>query len=138
MICPGCGRDLTKVMEKVGEVRFCPYCRTQLVEDKRVVAIRVVVNDKSFDFQLEDGESFVIGRKDLTTAVTPDKLQYVSRKHVRIFNDGGEVFVEDLNSTNGTKLNGVEIKGGRPRRLRSGDEITLGGFVRMMIEFSTK
>src|SRR5690349_15964143 len=41
--------------------------------------------------------------------LTPDAR--VSRRHLRIFADGNQAFVEDSNSTYGTKLNDAEIKG---------------------------
>ena len=56
----------------------------------------------------------------------------VSRKHLRFIRRAGEVFVEDLKSSNGTKLNGHPITS--PMRLADGDAITVGGrtlFVRV-------
>jgi len=34
--------------------------------------------------------------------------------------------VEDLNSTNGTRINGYKLDAGRAYRLRNGDELELG------------
>ena len=48
----------------------------------------------------------------------------VSRKHARIFRQGGETFVEDLGSTNGTRVNGEPVVGAA--RLQDGDKIQLG------------
>jgi hypothetical protein len=56
----------------------------------------------------------------------------VSRKHLRFIRRIDEVFVEDLKSSNGTKLNGRPITA--PTRLDDGDAITVGGrtlFVRL-------
>jgi len=47
-----------------------------------------------------------------------------SRLHARIDMDGGQIQVTDLQSHNGTKVNGVAIS--EPRALVSGDEISLG------------
>ncbi|MCI0583401.1 MAG: FHA domain-containing protein, partial [Chloroflexi bacterium] len=47
-----------------------------------------------------------------------------SRRHARISVVDGEVEVTDLDSHNGTRLNGEPIVGGRP--VRSGDVITIG------------
>jgi len=49
----------------------------------------------------------------------------VSRHHARIYRSGGDWFVTDLESRNGTILNGV--KAGN-ERLRPGDRIEVGGF----------
>ncbi len=56
----------------------------------------------------------------------------VSRHHVQITNQGDGFVVEDLDSTNGTFLNGERITG--PSRLSSGDLIDLGSTIRL--EFS--
>ncbi len=52
----------------------------------------------------------------------------VSRWHAAFHYDENEgvVYIEDLNSTNGTRLNGFQIETARRYRLRSGDEIELG------------
>jgi pSer/pThr/pTyr-binding forkhead associated (FHA) protein len=47
----------------------------------------------------------------------------VSGEHAMLGFDGGRVFIRDLNSTNGTKLNGGQVWEGF---VNSGDEITIG------------
>lgn len=48
----------------------------------------------------------------------------ISRMHARIFTSGSDIFVEDLQSANGTFLNGIVV--GSQQRLQDGDKITLG------------
>jgi two-component system cell cycle response regulator len=48
----------------------------------------------------------------------------VSRAHARIVADGGEIFVEDLESRNGTYVNGDRVFG--RSKLRDGDKIQVG------------
>ncbi|MBA2664805.1 MAG: GGDEF domain-containing protein [Bradymonadaceae bacterium] len=48
----------------------------------------------------------------------------ISRMHARIFSRGADVLVEDLQSANGTYLNGERVA--IPQRLQDGDKITLG------------
>ncbi len=48
----------------------------------------------------------------------------VSACNSRIFIQNNEIYIEDLNSTNGTVLNGMRLHAAN--RLRSGDEITVG------------
>jgi hypothetical protein len=50
----------------------------------------------------------------------------VSRRHARFVLQGGSVFVEDLGSTTGTRVNGERI-GGR-RKLRGGDLVQIGDY----------
>jgi len=67
-------------------------------------------------------EELVIGRHPSCDVVMGDET--VSRRHAQlIFRDGGWI-VRDLDSTNGTRLNGQYV--GRCR-LRPGDQLGLGG-----------
>jgi len=49
---------------------------------------------------------------------------YVSTLHARLFQRGGESFVEDLGSTNGTFVNGERVTAAT--RLRRGDQVQFG------------
>ena len=70
---------------------------------------------------LADGET-VAGR-DEACAITFDESS-VSRRHARFLVQDEVVTVEDLNSTNGTKVNGRKTSGAV--RLRPGDTIKIG------------
>ena len=50
----------------------------------------------------------------------------VSRQHAQITRDGRAVYVSDLNSTNGTHLNGEMLSPSVEQRVHDGDELTLG------------
>ncbi|ACG75009.1 FHA domain containing protein [Anaeromyxobacter sp. K] len=50
----------------------------------------------------------------------------VSRRHARFVRAGGAVFVEDLGSLTGTRVNGERISG--RRRLREGDLVEIGAY----------
>jgi predicted component of type VI protein secretion system len=50
----------------------------------------------------------------------------VSRRHARFLRQNGAVFVEDLGSKNGTRVNGERITG--KRRLRDGDLVQIGDY----------
>jgi FHA domain len=53
----------------------------------------------------------------------------VSRRHMRIGMAAGKPYVEDLNSLNGTLLDGEEVPQFQPVPLAAGQELTLGGVV---------
>jgi serine phosphatase RsbU (regulator of sigma subunit) len=59
-----------------------------------------------------EGESIVIGRSSEAGIAVPDRS--MSRRHARLFRDGGEWLVEDLGSRNGTLLNGRRITAATP------------------------
>ncbi len=50
----------------------------------------------------------------------------VSRRHARLLREKNAVYLMDLNSTNGTRLNGELLARGVEKRVRDGDEITVG------------
>ncbi len=47
----------------------------------------------------------------------------VSRKHAQIMLEDGTLYLEDLDSTNGTRINGFQLEPNIQYRLRSGDEL---------------
>lgn len=67
-------------------------------------------------------DSLTMGRKSDNTVVLDDK--YVSSHHIKIFKRNNEYVVEDLGSTNGTKVNDVKIE--NRVTLRPGDIIKVG------------
>lgn len=72
-----------------------------------------------------DGEGLSIGKqKGEADFVLNDSS--ISRLHARIYTENGIVYLEDLNSTNGTFKNGLRLQPYEKRRLEEGDEIRLG------------
>jgi pSer/pThr/pTyr-binding forkhead associated (FHA) protein len=66
---------------------------------------------------------FPVGRHEDPFAGYPrDLVAKLSKRHARIFEENGKVYVADLGSTNGTTLNGVEV-GRTPMELQRGDEL---------------
>ena len=64
----------------------------------------------------------VVGRSPGADIVIP--ASHVSRRHARIFPMGKDLLVEDLGSTNKTRINGYVIN--NPVAVRDGDVITIG------------
>ena len=50
----------------------------------------------------------------------------VSRIHARITKEGDDIYLEDLNSTNGSFKNGLRLQPYEKKKLQSGDEVKLG------------
>ena len=63
-----------------------------------------------------------IGRKEENSISLSD--QHVSGNHARVFVRNTGLFIEDLNSTNGTYINGNKIRG--KQKLSNKDEIRIG------------
>lgn len=73
--------------------------------------------------------SVLIGRALDCDLVLDDRA--ISRRHARIFLEKGCYFVEDLGSSNGTRVNGAPV---RRARLHRGDALALGS---RLLEFSS-
>ncbi len=74
---------------------------------------------------LGDPAGAVVGRNPAESShVVADPS--VSREHARLRVEDGELYVEDLGSTNGTVLNGRALVAGERARAGDGDELTLG------------
>ncbi|TDN69329.1 FHA domain-containing protein [Paraburkholderia sp. BL10I2N1] len=70
---------------------------------------------------------FAIGRSEAPFADYPHELlTRLSRRHARIFTEHGAVYVADLDSKNGTTVNGKSVRQ-TPSRVRAGDELCFGG-----------
>ncbi|MDR0515905.1 MAG: FHA domain-containing protein [Fibromonadaceae bacterium] len=69
---------------------------------------------------LESG--LLVGRSPLCDLQLTD--EFVSGKHCKIFFESKKFFIEDLGSTNGTFIDGTEVKGKSP--LEFGQSIQIG------------
>jgi hypothetical protein len=68
------------------------------------------------------GEGATFGRSEGADIRVEDP--FASSAHARIFDRGGFMYLEDMGSTNGTYLNGRQVK--RPERLNMADTIRIG------------
>ncbi len=66
----------------------------------------------------------VVGRTPEAEVVLPAEDDAVSRRHARLLHRGDRLILEDLGSTNGTRVNGQRITG--PVEVGPGDEIVIG------------
>jgi DNA-binding NtrC family response regulator len=80
-------------------------------------------NERRQVIELADGQEMAFGRED-DCAVILDGTK-VSRRHFTVKRHGNFLSLRDLDSTNGTKLNGVTLRGSE-RGLAGGDVIRVG------------
>ncbi len=102
---------------------------------------RLVVEGTNITLPFPPGRTeIIVGREDPVSNVFPeiDLTDHggdeggVSRRHARIFLQGDQVFIEDLNSTNYTYVNQQKLTPEQPHPLNDGDEIRFG---RMKLRF---
>lgn len=146
-ICPHCGKDNLEGMlycQKCGvALGPVPLSTRQLSDEEGRGGTNELGSDNVVILQVESDETpilvqvrseVVFGRvteqSDTTTYInlTPYGAEDlgVSRRHARLLRDGKTVYVMDLNSTNGTQLNGEVLPASVEKRLTDGDQITLG------------
>ena len=81
---------------------------------------------------------FAVGRAEQPFAsYEHDIVVMLSRRHARIFCEGGVVYVADLGSSNGTTVNRAAV-GQSPSRLRDGDEVCFGGVLSYRVEITPR
>jgi hypothetical protein len=97
-------------------------------------AARLVVISTGAELSLPEQEEITVGREDPSSGIFPDVdlTPYggedggVSRRHARLLHIGGDYFVEDLQSTNYTKLDGQRLPAHVRERLEDGARLDFG------------
>jgi len=105
-----------------------------LDERERTIRIEVTVQQTGRKMMLSADREILVGRLDAAHGIFPEMdmttddglEQGVSRRHARIYTRDGTCFVEDLDSTNGTFLNGERITPYLPYAFHDGDSLTFG------------
>ena len=94
-----------------------------VIEDLTVpLALRFISGKyQGGEFPLPEAGEIVIGRSSELDMVLVEDM--VSRRHAKISVEGGDIFLEDLGSTNGSFVNGEKIS---RTKLAEGDRILIG------------
>jgi pSer/pThr/pTyr-binding forkhead associated (FHA) protein len=86
---------------------------------------------------MSDGRRVAVGTEPLVIGRLPEcgivlSDSNVSRRHAELRRTNDGIFVTDLGSTNGTRVNGVPV---REQLLNSGDEVSVGS-TRLIFEMT--
>ncbi|GAX44962.1 hypothetical protein NIES4075_59810 [Tolypothrix sp. NIES-4075] len=95
-------------------------------------------NQEAIAFRVDKANN-LIGRNSQARAIEPEiALDFdnaVSHRHALLnLQSDGSLTLRDINSSNGTKLNGVELKPMVDALLQDGDEFTLGHWTRIAVK----
>lgn len=95
-------------------------------------------NQVAITFQLDQPNS-LIGRKSDRRAINPEiPLDFddaVSHRHALLTRQpDGSFVLRDIGSSNGTKLNGVELTAMTDMPIKAGDQFTLGHWTRIIVK----
>lgn len=95
------------------------------------LVLRLIDSDRLISVPLAD--RLVVGRggdnhlePDVDLSDYDGATYGISRLHGMFIYQNNQLFIQDLNSVNGTRINGYQITPGVPCRLRKGDELELG------------
>lgn len=123
--CPIC-----KTFNPAG-VMFCNECG--LIFDRALpadafgapaVQLPVLLDESGREYPIRPGEN-VVGREgDIAISHS-----MASRRHAKIVLSDGALTLEDMGSSNGTKVNGQPISQGQPISISSADELDFAGFI---------
>ena len=107
--------------------------RANGLRSRRVNAPVVVLEALGERWPIVLGQEVVIGRTEGSIRVASNA---VSRQHLRIFRENGQIHVRDLESRNGTQLRGINLAGALP--IGDGLELKLGREVTLRVTPSSK
>lgn len=97
-----------------------PAAAPQRIGPEKLVVLEPAER-KGLEYPLSD--EMTVGRAAGCGVSLPDDT-FVSQLHARVFRREGDVWVEDLGSTNGTYLNGKQVTGSTV--VRKGDRVQVG------------
>ncbi len=96
--------------------------KTELIQKRRLISL-----SDSTEISV-DYFPFLIGKnKGLVDAYLNEPG--VSRLHAKLEREGTDYFITDLNSTNGTKINGSLLGANEKKQIRMGDELDFAGIL---------
>jgi len=130
--CAVCGASLQGV---VAEAVTAPeVVAPEVVAEAAVVGPCLEIVESGAQIPLPDQPELLIGREDEVSGVHPDidmtphrgEEGGISRRHARLVRQGDMWSVVDLDSTNGTYVNGTELQPKVPAPLHDGDRLGLG------------
>lgn len=94
---------------------------------KKRLRLKDVETDKVLFEFTRDGEYVVGSKKELADIFIDDRC--ISKSHCKIYIQGTKAYIEDLDSKNGTKLNGGQIPSRNKRTLQRDDTIKLASHI---------
>lgn len=104
-------------------------------------SVRFRVGEDELLCRISLDDAAIIGRSDDDFTPDIDLAPYdalnegVSRRHARLTASSDYLLLTDLDSTNGTAINGHRLRAGEPYRLDHGDEVTIGN-IALTVEFT--
>lgn len=104
-------------------------------EQKFNIVLKPLSHPELGDIRIDE-DLFAIGRTEVPfMSYAPEIVADLSRRHARIFSEYGAVYIADLDSKNGTTVNGVNVRQ-KIILLQQGDEICFGRALSYQVHLS--
>jgi hypothetical protein len=106
-------------------------CYTQILHpssEKVSYILEAVMPNQGASIVLPNKELIFFGQLESAVDVVLPS-QAVSRMHARIRKEGDVYYICDLNSRNGTRINGKELEGNQEREIKPGDEVNFANVI---------
>lgn len=141
--CKKCGYFLKEMLRRDRQIQIPTKVKhIKIPKPKftsKVEAYLLLPNNN--EIKIQDEGYTMFGRSDFAEYVSEKEADFITRVsenkyHFMIILNSNEFFIQDKNSSNGTLLNGSEIKGRGYIKLNDGDVINLAGV--LSIEFMEK
>ena len=98
------------------------------------VILKPISHPRLGDIGIVD-DLFAVGRyEEPFASKLGDAAAHLSRRHARVFQEGGEIFLADLGSRNGTRVNERELQHNVATALHDNDRVTFGEAVEFQVE----
>lgn len=98
------------------------------------VILKPISHPRLGDIDIVD-DLFAVGRyEEPFASKLGDAAAHLSRRHARVFQEGGEIFLADLGSRNGTRVNERELQHNVATALHDNDRVTFGEAVEFQVE----
>lgn len=94
------------------------------VKEKTYYMLTLIEESTGKYFQKRMSDYLIVGRRENGSCSLAIDYRGISREHCRFFLQGSTLYVEDLNSTNHTYLNGAYVSRAMP--VRNGDIVYFG------------
>lgn len=119
--------DIKKTGEKERGGKEVSTKKSRIIDSSDVAVLRTVKNRAAVSLKMNSGykisgKGVVVGRGKRCDIVAND--MYLSAAHFKVWSEEGKWYICDLDSKNGTYLNGSRLK--KIKHLKHGDEIAFG------------
>jgi len=128
--CDSCGAGLQTPVSTEPESQVETPATAAPVEVAAPITNKVLVLPDESEIDANIKKTF--GRLEL--AKLASEPMWISRQHFTILEEDSVTYIQDEGSSNGTKLNGTEIKGAGKQPLKNGDEIMVGDALKLVFK----